>query len=335
MKERTIMGIVMMAVFLPVLIMQEMFILFQIMMIGLTLIASLELIKMYEKKKKFPGFSKWIIVICTLLIYFAATAEWCKTIDSVNRDVQLQATGETISFEILQILNINVGVLPMLTICMLLLFSLLVVYRDFDGADIGKAVTVMLYAGVGFAGLTCLRAVGLRFILYMFIITILTDVFAYLVGSKFGKHKMCPHISPKKSWEGSIGGTLIATIFGTLFAVFYGNIFGSIFGPVEAKTLLHYCPFINSNLISYLNNLEIVFLLFALTLFISICSQLGDLVASKLKRTYGIKDYGDLFPGHGGVLDRFDSALFAAMFILSAFMILAGVSTKIIGAVRL
>lgn len=335
MKERTIMGIVMMAVFLPVLIMQEMFILFQIMMIGLTLIASLELIKMYEKKKKFPGFSKWIIVICTLLIYFAATAEWCKTIDSVNRDVQLQSTGETISFEILKILNINVGVLPMLTVCMLLLFSLLVVYRDFDGADIGKAVTVMLYAGVGFAGLTCLRAVGLRFILYMFIITILTDVFAYLVGSKFGKHKMCPHISPKKSWEGSIGGTLIATIFGTLFAVFYGNVFGSIFGPVEAKTLLHYCPFINDNLVRNLNNLEIVFLLFALTLFTSICSQLGDLVASKLKRTYGIKDYGDLFPGHGGVLDRFDSALFAAMFILSAFMILAGVSTKIIGAVRL
>ncbi len=334
MKQRTIMGIVMMAVFLPVLIMQEMFDLFQILMVALTLIASLELLNMYEKKKKFPGFSKWIIVICTLFMYFAATAEWCRTIDSVNMDVDLQSPGETISYEILEILNINVGFLPMLTICVLLLFSLLVIYRDFDGADIGKALTVMLYAGVGFAGLTCLRAVGLRFILYMFIITVLTDVFAYLVGSMFGKHKMCPHISPKKSWEGSIGGTLIATIFGTLFAVFYGDIFGSVFGPVDAKTLLHCCPFVNNNLVDYLNSLEIVFLLFALTLFTSICSQLGDLVASKLKRTYGIKDYGDLFPGHGGVLDRFDSALFAAMFILSAFMILAGVSTQIINAIH-
>lgn len=327
MKERTITGIAMMAIFIPVLIVQEMFILFQILMIGLTLIASYELINMYEKKKKFPGISKWVIIICTLLIYFAATAEWCRTIDSVREEF-------TISYEILEILNINIGFLPMLTFCLLLLFSLLVVYRDFDGSDIGKALTIMLYPGVGFAGLTCLRAVGLRFILYMFIITILTDVFAYLIGSKIGKHKMCPHISPKKSWEGSIGGTLVATIFGTLFAVFYGKIFGGVFGPEAAKTLLHDCPFITNNLVNYLNNLEIVFLLFALTLFTSICSQLGDLVASKLKRTYQIKDYGDLFPGHGGVLDRFDSALFAAMFILSAFMILAGVSTQIINSIR-
>ncbi len=325
MKERTIMGIVMMAIFIPLLVVEEMFTLFQILMLVLTVIASFELIHMYEKKKKFPGISKWIIVLCTILMYFSSTAEWAKTIESVQND-------EVIFYEILEVLNINIGLLPMLTLCMILLFSLLVIYKDFDGADIGKALTIMLYAGVGFGGLTCLRAIGLRFILYMFIITILTDVFAYLVGSMFGKHKMCPHISPKKSWEGSIGGTLVATIFGTLFAVFYGNMFGNVFGPQSAKTLLHDCPFISAEFVNNLNTAGIVCILFVLTLVTSICSQLGDLVASKLKRTYEIKDYGDLFPGHGGVLDRFDSALFAAMFILTAFTILACISTSIVYA---
>jgi phosphatidate cytidylyltransferase len=133
---------------------------------------------------------------------------------------------------------------------------------------------------------------------------------------------MCPHISPHKTWEGSVGGTIIATVIGTCFALFYGKMFGNVFGPEKATTLLHEAPFINVQFLARLNQVEIVFILFAMTLFTSIVSQLGDLVASKLKRTYEIKDYGNIFPGHGGVLDRFDSALFAAMFILTMFSLL-------------
>ena len=313
MKKRTITGIFMLAMFIPVLIMSEMFILYQIMMIGLNVIASLELIHMYEKKKKFPGLSKFVILLCSILVYFAAVAEWQKMGQNVD---------QSLASNILKTFNINIGFLPMIILCTLLLFSLLVIYRDFDGADIGKALTIIMYAGVGFSALTVLRSIGLRFILYMFIITILTDVFAYVVGSLIGKHKMCPHISPHKTWEGSVGGTIIATVLGTCFALFYGKMFGHVFGPDKATTLLHEAPFINVQFLARLNQVEIVFILFAMTLFTSIVSQLGDLVASKLKRTYEIKDYGNIFPGHGGVLDRFDSALFAAMFILTMFSLL-------------
>ncbi|MCR5787310.1 MAG: phosphatidate cytidylyltransferase [Acholeplasmatales bacterium] len=320
MKKRTITGIFMLAIFIPVLIMREMFVFYQIMMIGLSCIASYELIHMYEKKKKFPGISKFIIMLCSLLVYFSAVTEWQRI--WMNAD-------PTIASNILKTFNINIGFLPMIILCTVVLFSLLVVYREFDGADIGKALTILIYAGVGFAALTVLRSIGLRFILYMFLITILTDVFAYVVGSLIGKNKMCPHISPHKTWEGSIGGTLIATIVGTCFALFYGKMFGSLFGPVEAKTLLHAAPFIDSAFLERLNAVEIIFMLFSFTLFTSIISQLGDLVASKLKRTYEIKDYGNLFPGHGGVLDRFDSALFAAMFLLTIFSILAIITPEL------
>ena len=110
-----------------------------------------------------------------------------------------------------------------------------------------------------------------------------TDIFAYEFGIRLGKHKLCPHISPKKSIEGSLFGLLFAVIIGTTVAYF-------------AKT---YEAF-NIN----------IFLFIPISLGLSIVSQIGDLVASKLKRTYDIKDYSNLFPGHGGVLDRFDSVIF-------------------------
>ncbi len=322
MKKRTITGLLMMIIFIPLLIENDLFPLFQLLMAGLALIASYELIRMYEKKKKFPGVSKWLIIICTILIYLSTVAQW--------EGEKLQHN-HSISYEMLKALNINIGFLPMMLLSTLLLFSMLVIYKDFDGADIGKALTVIIYAGVGFGALTCLRATGLRFVIYMFIITVLTDVFAYVVGSLIGKHKMCPHISPHKTWEGSIGGSLVATIFGTIYAVLYGKMFAQAFGPVSIKgTLLEEAFFFNAEFLAQRNQVEIVFILFSLTLFTSICSQLGDLVASKLKRTYDLKDYGNIFPGHGGVLDRFDSALFAAMFLLVVFTMLSSLTNVLL-----
>lgn len=321
MKKRTITGLVMLIIFIPLLIENDLFPLFQVLMGGLALIASHELIKMFEKSKKFPGISKWIIMICTILIYLSTVAQW--------EGEKLQH-GNSLSYQMLKALNINIGFLPMLLLSTIILFSMLVIYTDFDGADIGKALTIIIYAGVGFGSLTCLRATGLRFVLYMFIVTVSTDVFAYIVGSLFGKHKMCPHISPHKSWEGSIGGTFVATVLGTLFAVFYGKLFAKSFGPASIdSSLLEEAFFFNPVFLAKRNQVEIVFILFSLTLFVSITSQLGDLVASKLKRTYGLKDYGNIFPGHGGVLDRLDSALFAAMFLLVVFTMLSGLTNTL------
>lgn len=110
-----------------------------------------------------------------------------------------------------------------------------------------------------------------------------SDVFAYLTGSMFGKHKLFERISPKKTWEGSIGGLIFALIAAYVLSLFYPQL-----------TLTEWL---------------------VLSVIIVIAGTLGDLSESFLKREAGVKDSGRLFPGHGGVLDRFDATLFAAPFV--------------------
>ncbi len=118
-----------------------------------------------------------------------------------------------------------------------------------------------------------------------FVIAFMSDVGAYFIGVFFGKHKLCPRISPKKSVEGLIGGVLI----GTLSLLLYGWIVNTFFA---AGT--RYLPLLIYGVIGCL------------------ASAFGDLCLSVIKRQTGIKDYGNLIPGHGGVLDRLDSVLVAA-----------------------
>jgi len=121
----------------------------------------------------------------------------------------------------------------------------------------------------------------------------LTDVFALFVGVKFGKHKMAPRISPKKTWEGAIGGLIGSVLANTGFALLFNQ------------------PFI---LQSHRLSLPAVALLSLVT---GMVSMLGDLAMSVLKRNYGFKDFGKIFPGHGGVMDRFDSVLLVSPFVLA------------------
>ena len=116
----------------------------------------------------------------------------------------------------------------------------------------------------------------------------ITDSFAYFCGSFFGKHKLIPRISPKKTVEGSVGGTVLSTVF---FAV-YGII------------------------VAFVAKLDVNYIALLITgLCLSLLSQLGDLIASYIKREHGVKDYGKLFPGHGGMLDRFDSVVAVTPFL--------------------
>ena len=148
-----------------------------------------------------------------------------------------------------------------------------------------------LYPSIGLAALFAFRDTSLILVGYVFLITIATDVFAYFVGINFGKHKLAPSISPKKSWEGSIGGTLIALILTIIYLL---------------VTDLNVVLMIESNF----------FGMIILTILISIGGQIGDLVASKMKRNYNIKDFSQIFPGHGGVMDRFDSIIFVGVVML-------------------
>ena len=129
---------------------------------------------------------------------------------------------------------------------------------------------------------------------------------AYFFGIKFGKHKMCPTISPKKSWEGAISGTIIGTASGCGFYFLATNLLGFSGFAVISELLLGYQ----------------ILIIFLISLALSILGQCGDLYASKLKRGYGIKDYGNIFPGHGGVMDRFDSLTFVGAFIFLMIVLL-------------
>ncbi len=127
---------------------------------------------------------------------------------------------------------------------------------------------------------------GVFLLVLSFFAAWMTDIFAYFVGSKLGKRKLCPKISPKKSVEGAIGGVVGAVLLNTLKLN------------------------INKNFIfegeSILSNITVIFL----SVILSVISMFGDLAASTIKRNFGIKDFGKLLPGHGGIMDRFDSALF-------------------------
>ena len=125
------------------------------------------------------------------------------------------------------------------------------------------------------------------------------DTFAYFTGRFLGKHKLIPEISPKKTIEGSIGGIVFTIGAFILYRVLLFKIF----------------PDLKINL-PYL-------LVIILAIAASIVSQIGDLIASAIKRQYNIKDYGKLFPGHGGVLDRFDSVMLVAPVIYVIFIISA------------
>ena len=162
----------------------------------------------------------------------------------------------------------------------LMLLNTIVVRRRFNFDDAGALTLAMLYIGTGFHYFYQAASVNLATVMFGMLIVWITDSGAYIVGRAIGKNKLAPKISPNKTWEGSIGGSLIAVVaIGVLFSIF--------------SWLPHY------------NFFEL--LLFAIVL--SIAGQLGDLIESGFKRHYGVKDSANILPGHGGILDRFDSML--------------------------
>ncbi len=119
----------------------------------------------------------------------------------------------------------------------------------------------------------------------------LADTGAYFAGTFFGRHKLCPEVSPKKTVEGFIGGILVTGLLFMLISLIYSKIL----------------PNVSDNIVSV--NYFVVFLL---GVCLAVVGTIGDLSASVLKRQCGIKDYGNIMPGHGGAMDRFDSVLFVA-----------------------
>ena len=124
------------------------------------------------------------------------------------------------------------------------------------------------------------------------------DTCAYFAGRAFGKHKLCPKVSPKKTVEGAVGGVLGTMLFGVIITVVYSV----VADRTEAFT--------QSNI-----GVSMYLIIALLGVVAAVLGIYGDLFASVVKRQCGIKDYGTIFPGHGGILDRFDSVMFIAPFV--------------------
>lgn len=170
-------------------------------------------------------------------------------------------------------------------------------YPKYNAKDIIFTFFGYFYVGVMLSFLYLTRSLedGIFIVWLIFTSSWLCDVFAYFTGMLIGKHRLCKELSPKKSVEGAVGGIIIPAVI----AGIYGFIIREWYSP----------------------GYPVVVACFVITAVGAAVSQLGDLSASAIKRNYNIKDYGTLIPGHGGILDRFDSMIFTAPIIYFTAML--------------
>ncbi len=266
MLKRIITAVVAIAVFLPVLYFSET-IVFPIVMALLCGIGCFEMLRCTELIKKYA----LSVPVLGLSLAFPLLPYW---LDSAKVE--------------------HVCLMALIVLALYLFTIMTFSHGKITLANVGSAYLSCFYIIVAFMALSLLRyrvAAGEYVYLICFIGAWVTDTFAYFSGFLFGKHKLIPDVSPKKTVEGSIGGTL----FCILAMVGYGWIVQLVSGGSVTA-----------------NYLTLAFS----GLFIAFVAQVGDLLMSAIKRTYGVKDYGKLFPGHGGVLDRFDSVLAVALVLI-------------------
>lgn len=257
MKKRVLSAIIALCIFIPVLYYGGLP--YTITIYILSLQGMRELFNVVSKKKDVPPFIECISYL--LITYFILTAG---TISSITAMFDFR----------------------LLSGIVLLYLIPVIIYQDdktYGIIDAFFMIGIVSLLGLCFSLLVVVRNINVTWLVYLFVITIFTDTYAYLTGCLIGKHKCVPKISPNKTWEGYIGGTLMGVFVGTIYIITMHQISLSLVG--------------------------IVFL----TLFLSVIGQFGDLVFSAIKRNFSIKDFSDFMPGHGGILDRFDSIFFVLM----------------------
>ena len=161
---------------------------------------------------------------------------------------------------------------------------------NYDINDALYLIGSLLFINLSFNLILVIRNYSLYYLIYLLLITVTTDTFALITGFYVGKNKLSPTISPKKTIEGFIGGVLMGTFVSSVF----------------------YYTVIDSGI-----SLAILILT---TLFLAVVGELGDLVFSSIKRTFNVKDFSNIIPGHGGILDRLDSLIF----VILAFILVMG-----------
>ena len=283
MKKRVITGAAIAAVLVPAVYFGGIF--FLIVGMFLSVVASYEMMSMFYKRgpalRKLRFLVPILSGIMVLFAYFAA-------MDVVNNMIY------------------HFWVITSFIASIVICLAVLIFTRQSTAHDMMACIMTLVYCGLIMGYVISIEYItpigtseyldniikGGRSFAYLIAIVVATDTLAYFIGSKYGKHKLAPEISPKKSVEGAVAGLIGGAIIGVVCTFLFQMV---KFTP--STTTIH--------------KIIIIFVIFVFSLILSASVQVGDLVASKLKRSYEIKDFGKIFPGHGGVLDRFDSLIFA------------------------
>lgn len=251
----------------------------------------------------------------TAVVFFICILPMFIWNDTIVLNITISVFSAIASYEVFKITNVKskfililniivAAVIPLfysyvkeyiLIICIAYIITLFIYFifnhNKIDFVMISQLFFLEFYVSIFFSSILATRNIeniGVYLFFLIFISAWATDIFAYFVGFLFGKHKLCPAISPKKTIEGSVGGVVFTIIAYIGYAIVLTKAFD-----------------VNVN----------YFTLVLLGLLASAICQFGDLSASLIKRHYGVKDYGKILPGHGGIMDRFDSILFVAPFI--------------------
>lgn len=275
MFKRIVTGIVLALIAVPVCIYSDTFV-FPLVIAILSLIGTFEMLSCVGMKKRFSV----CVPLCAFAFAFPLLARYITPLSSF-----LAIYGTAL-------------------FALLLAFMALQVFipDKVSATSVSTAFVCCVYVITGFVSIILLRDMeaGVYYFMIPLVAPLTCDIFAYFCGVLFGKHKLIPKISPKKTVEGSIGGMFFCTVICTVYGVIIRN-------ALDVEVVLPIWSFALGGLL------------------ISVVSQIGDLIASAIKRQYDIKDYGKIFPGHGGVLDRFDSVIGTVPLFLILVIILHGI----------
>jgi len=257
MKQRVISAIVVLTLFIPILIMGGD--IFNLTFYILTLLGLREFMNVRETEKKFPDFIRLISYILISFLYFVNTYD------------------KGLSF------SIDYRIIAGLSLTLLLPVILYHNEKVYNVRDAFYLLGGVFFLGFSMSLFYMYRTHSLSLFIFLFLITIITDSYAYFTGRLIGKTKLLESISPNKTWEGTIGGSLVATFVCTVY----------------------YLTVINPN--------ASIVVIALIVLLLSLIGQFGDLFFSAIKRRFRVKDFSNLMPGHGGVLDRLDSIIFVML----------------------
>lgn len=250
MKERIISAIIALIIVVPLILLGGIF--YKVGVCIIALLALKEILDLPKSHEKYPNFI--IGVAAILLVTFILSNSRASIYDCFSYQL--------------------------LALSILFLMLPVIFYKDhkYSSRDALYLLGVIYFLGIVFNLFVIFRMKNLNLFIFLLIIPMINDIFAYLIGCKFGKNKLCPLISPKKTWEGSIGGLVIGTLVSLL-------IYNFLVGSISIKIIIG-------------------------VIILSIAGQTGDLVMSSIKRENGVKDFSNIMPGHGGILDRLDSIIF-------------------------